>query len=89
MDDTSLPIIVTGVGHIIAGSVGYLFGKRKATAETESILIKNLSDTIKIYDATYKQQVNFLKEKYEEKEEELEEENKVLKIKISILEGKI
>lgn len=88
MDDTTLPIIITVTGQVISGGVGYLVGRRKATAQTDSILIKNLADTIKIYDATYKQQVAFHKEKYEQRQIELEEENKVLKIRITILEEK-
>ena len=80
--DTILTILGS---NVVVSIVSYLTGKRKSTAETDSIVLKNLELSVNIYAEIIQdlkkeiEQLNIKIQDLERKIDELHKENKELK----------
>ena len=82
----NLETIITILGSgTFTGIIGYFTGKRKSTAETDSIVLKNLELSVNIYAEIIQdlkkeiEQLNIKIQDLERKIDELHKENKELK----------
>lgn len=84
-----LTVLTTLANTIVSFLLGKVTARKRNSAETDSIIVKNVHDTMKIYELTYIDKIKHISDKYTELKVEMEkikEENVILKMKIVELE---